>query len=92
MREGIINLPNKQLAKLVQPIRPSSVKWAIGLTGVHVFLNVALFQQELEHGHVIIHGALDIRKKQNHAVQGDNKLLYYTMTAFNVPNDNVTQF
>ena len=88
MREGIINLQNKQLQAAVQPIRPSLVQWAIGLTGVHVFLNVDLFPQKLEHGHVIIHGAWDIRKKQKHAVQGDNN----TMTFFDVPNDNVTQF
>ena len=68
MREGIIKLPNKQLEKSVQPIRPNSAKWAIGLTGVHVFLNVDLFQQELEPDHVIIHGAWDIRKKQKLAV------------------------
>ena len=78
MREGIIKLPNKQLEKSVQPIRPNSAKWAIGLTGVHVFLNVDLFQQELEPDHVIIHGAWDIRKKPKHAVKGDNN----TMTAF----------
>ena len=88
MKEGISKLPNKQLEKSVQPIRQSSVKWAIGLTGVHVFLNVDLFQKELEPDHVIIYGAWDIRKKQKHAVQGDNN----TMTAFDVPNNNVTQF
>ena len=88
MREGIIKLPNKQLEKSVQPIRLSLVKWAIGLTGVHAFLNVDLYQQELEPDHVIIHGAWDIRKKRKLAVQGDN----HTMTAFNVIKNKVNQF
>ena len=68
MKEGIFKLPNNQLEKSVQRIRPSSVKWAIGLTGIPVFLNVDLFQQELEPDHVIIHGAWDIRKKPKHVV------------------------
>ena len=57
MKEEILKPPDKELEKSVQRIRPSSVKWAIGLTGVHAFLNVDLFQQELEPGHVITHGA-----------------------------------